>query len=71
MDVPGDEPVSCISQCLERSVEMIAMNKDNCFCLKGGTLRLEDRFSEGEDVLTVLDASKYMPKTPGRSSKIH
>ncbi|KAF0312185.1 hypothetical protein FJT64_017032 [Amphibalanus amphitrite] len=59
---PGDDPGVCISKCMSE-LKMPAMNKDHCFCLSVGDVELEETLMEGGDVLSVLDITKYLPKS--------
>ncbi|KAF0304171.1 hypothetical protein FJT64_023977 [Amphibalanus amphitrite] len=59
---PGDDPGVCISKCMSE-LKMPAMNKDHCFCLSVGDVELEETLMEGGDVLSVLDVTKYLPKS--------
>ncbi|XP_043242412.1 uncharacterized protein LOC122392035 isoform X13 [Amphibalanus amphitrite] len=61
---PGDDPGVCISKCMSE-LKMPAMNKDHCFCLSVGDVELEETLMEGGDVLSVLDVTKYLPKSYG------
>ena len=61
----GKKPGKCIVECMARSFKFVAMNEGYCFCVKGA-LTLEDEFPTGDDVLTVLDVTPYMPKAVGK-----
>ena len=71
LGAPGDRPGLCITTCMSR-LKSPALNRDHCFCLDIGDLtQLEESFSEDADVLTVLDATRYLPKAPGKWSTVH
>ena len=61
---PGDHPGICISKCMSQ-YKLPAMNSDHCFCLNVGDVELMETFSEGADVLTVLEVTQHMPKSYG------
>ena len=67
LNAPGSHPGNCIANCMSNNYKLSALNKEYCFCVKGG-LALEDSLPEGDDVLTVLDATIYMPKADGKST---
>ena len=67
MGPAGDNPGKCVLACMSLFFKLSALNEKHCFCLDGG-VPLEDDFSEGDDVLTVLDATQYLPKADGKSN---
>ena len=64
LGAPGDDPSTCITSCMSRR-KLPAMNRQHCFCLNAGDVQLHETFPEGDDVLTVMEITRYMPKSYG------